>query len=64
MGFPIETFLAIFDVQVTPMRPTKYRVSEPRDVGGVGFLTKLLTPLDRRRTTDNARRTTDIDRSQ
>ena len=29
--------LAIFDLQVTPMLPTKYRVNWPRGVGGVGF---------------------------
>ena len=37
LGFPIRTILAIFDLQVTPMLPTKYRVNWPRDVGGVGF---------------------------
>ena len=37
LGFPIETILAIFDLQVTPMLPTKYRVNWPRGVGGVGF---------------------------
>ena len=36
LGFPIGTILAIFDVQVTPMLPTKYRVNLPRGVG-VGF---------------------------
>ena len=35
--FPIGTILAIFDRQVTPMLPTKYRVNWPRGVGGVGF---------------------------
>ena len=36
LGFPIGMILAIFDVQVTPMLPTKYRVNLPRGVG-VGF---------------------------
>ena len=35
--FPIGTILAIFDRQVTPILPTKFRVSWPRGVGGVGF---------------------------
>ena len=35
--FPVGTILAIFDLQVTPMLPTKYRVNWPRGVGGVGF---------------------------
>ena len=37
LGFPIRTILAIFDLQVTPMLPTKYQVNWPRGVGGVGF---------------------------
>ena len=37
LGFPIGTILAIFVLQVTPMLPTKYQVSWPRGVGGVGF---------------------------
>ena len=37
LGFPIGTILAIFDLQVTLMLPTKYRVNWPRGVGGVGF---------------------------
>ena len=37
LGFPIGTILAIFDLQVTPMLPTKYHVNWPRGVGGVGF---------------------------
>ena len=37
LGFPIGTNLAIFDLQVTPMLPTRYRVNWPRGVGGVGF---------------------------
>ena len=37
IGFLIVMILAIFDLQVTPMLPTKYRVNWPRDVGGVGF---------------------------
>ena len=35
--FPIGTILAIFDLQVTPMLPTKYLVNWPKGVGGVGF---------------------------
>ena len=34
---PIGTILATFDLQVTLMLPTKYRVNWPRDVGGIGF---------------------------
>ena len=37
LGFPIGTTLAIFNLQVTLMLPTKYRVNWPRGVGGVGF---------------------------
>ena len=37
LGFPIGTILAIFDLQVTPMLPTKHRVNWPRGVGKVGF---------------------------
>ena len=37
LGFPIGTILAIFDLQVTPMLPTKYQVNWPGGVGGVGF---------------------------
>ena len=29
LGFPIETILAIFDLQVTPMLPTMFRVNWP-----------------------------------
>ena len=36
-GFLIGTILAIFDLQVTPMLPTKHQVNWPRGVGGVGF---------------------------
>ena len=36
-GFPIGMILAIFNLQVTLMLPTKYRVYWRRDVGGVGF---------------------------
>ena len=36
LGFLIGMILAIFDVQVTPMLPTKYRVNLLRGVG-VGF---------------------------
>ena len=37
LRFAIGTILAIFDLQVTPMLPTKYQVNWPRNVGGVGF---------------------------
>ena len=37
LGFPIGTILAIFDLQVTLMLPTKYQVNWPKGVGGVGF---------------------------
>ena len=37
LGFPIGTILAIFNLQVTPILPTKCRVNWPRGVGGVGF---------------------------
>ena len=37
LGFPIGMILANFNLQVTPMLPTKYRVNWPRGVGGVGF---------------------------
>ena len=37
LGFPIGTILAIFDLQVIPMLPTKYRVNWPRGIGGVGL---------------------------
>ena len=37
LGFPIGTILAIFDLQVTLMLPTKYQVNWPRGVGEVGF---------------------------
>ena len=37
LGFRIGTILAISDLQVTPMLPTKYQVNRPRGVGGVGF---------------------------
>ena len=37
LGYPIETILTIFYLQVTPMLPIKYQVSWPRGVRGVGF---------------------------
>ena len=37
LGFLISMILAIFDLQVTLMLPTKYQVNWPRGVGGVGF---------------------------
>ena len=33
LGFPIGTALAIFDLQVTPMVPTKFKVNKPFDSG-------------------------------
>ena len=37
LGFPIGRILVIFDLQVTQMLPTKYRVNLPRGVEEVGF---------------------------
>ena len=37
LGFLIVTILAYFDIQVTQILPTKFRVNQPRGVGGVGF---------------------------
>ena len=37
LGFPIGLILATFDIQVTPMLPTKLLVNWPRGVEGVGF---------------------------
>ena len=37
LGFPIGTILAMFDLQVTQMLLTKYRVNWPRGVERVGF---------------------------
>ena len=37
LGIQIGMILAIFDLQVTLMLPTKYLVNWPRGVGGVGF---------------------------
>ena len=37
LGFSIGMILTIFDLQVTPMLPTKFRFNWPRGVGGVGF---------------------------
>ena len=31
LGFSIGLILAIFDLQVTPMLPTKFKVNKPRD---------------------------------
>ena len=47
-GFSIRKVLASFDLHVTLMLPTKFRVNYPRGVEEVGFLSKLLTPHDRR----------------
>ena len=33
LGFPIGTILAIFDLQVIPMLPTKLKVNKPFDSG-------------------------------
>ena len=33
LGFTIGTILAIFDLQVTPMLPTKFRVKRPFSSG-------------------------------
>ena len=46
LGFPIGIILAIFDLQVTPMLPTKYQVNWPRGVVGAGFFKQLLMPHD------------------
>ena len=61
LGFPIGTILVIFDLQVTLMLPTKYRVNWPRGVGRVGFLSNCWrrTTHDGRRTTHDGRRTKD-----
>ena len=48
LGFLIETIIASFDVQVTPILPTKFRVDWPRGVGGVVFQSKLLKPHEGR----------------
>ena len=56
LGFPIETILAIFDLQVTPMLPTKIRVNWPfiqekrridfQDGRHLGFpIGTILTPM-------------------
>ena len=37
LGFWIRMILAIFDLQVTPMLPTKFLVNWHRGVGGVSF---------------------------
>ena len=37
LGFQIGMILAIFDLQVSLMLPTKYQVNWPRGVGEVGF---------------------------
>ena len=33
LGFPIGTILAIFDLQFTPMHPTKFQVNWPLGLG-------------------------------
>ena len=37
LGFPIGTILAVFNLQVTLILPTKFRVNWHRGVGGLGF---------------------------
>ena len=37
LGFPISSVLAIFDLQVTLMLPTKFPVNWSWDVKGIGF---------------------------
>ena len=37
LGFPIRTILSIFDQQVTPMLPIKFRISWAKGVEGVGI---------------------------
>ena len=37
LGYLIRTILAMFDLKVTSMLPTKYQVNWPKGVGGVGF---------------------------
>ena len=53
LGFMIRRILAIFDLQVTPMLPTKFLVNWPRGIGGVVFQSKLLTPHDGQQTLAN-----------
>ena len=50
LRFPIGTILIIYDLQVTPMLPTKYPVNWPGGVEGVSFFKQLLTPLDGQQT--------------
>ena len=45
LGFPIQMILAIFDLQVTQILPTKFRVIWPKGVE-VMIESKLLTPHD------------------
>ena len=33
LGLPIGTILTIFDLQITPMFPTKFKVNKPFDLG-------------------------------
>ena len=63
-GFLTGTIFAIFEVQITPILPTKIRVNSPfgseetqnrywpNCVGGVVIYSKLLTPHDGQHTTD------------
>ena len=37
LGYLMQRILAIFNLQVAPMLPTKFRVNWPRGVGGLGF---------------------------
>ena len=59
LGFLIGIILDIFDLKVTPMPLTKFRVNRPRAVGGVGFL-KQIVDVERQTTW----RTTGIGRSK
>ena len=57
LGFLTGTIVAFFDLQVTPMLPTKFLVNWPRGVGGVGFkaivdATQCMTNDERRMTDD------------
>ena len=50
--FPIGIILAIFDLHVTPMLCTKFRINWPRSVGGIGFYVKKIVDAARRTTHD------------
>ena len=46
LGFLIGTILAIFDLQVTPMLPTKYQGQLAQGCRRIRLLKQLLTPHD------------------